>query len=266
MYIFFLFLGIGFLIYKILGGQTSYIEMDRKGEKVYYNLPWVFPFTNSNAAYIFVQLGVNLLNVDREDSTLKRDFIHRYVRSRYGTTALDFRDHYLTSLRYNHKDDDLAKYLRSKLKTKEKLLTVVHFLCGLAYADGIMMTSERRYIDRFCKELGVSSEDVSEIVNSYFYKQEERNKKEEENNQSSSRNSSKTYQSSYTKESLKKKFTAVLDIPENSDPKKIKTAYRLLAKKWHPDLMANHSETEQKYANEKFREILEAYEYLKKTN
>ena len=219
------------------------------------------PFTPSNATYVFVQLGVNLLNIDREDSSLKRDFIHRYVKSKFGSTALDFREHYLTSLRHNHKDEDLAKYLRSKLKTKDKLLTVVHFLCGLAFADGIMMTNERKYIDRFCKELGLTSEDVSKVVNIYFNEQEEKNKKDKENQQS---NNSRSYQSSYTKETLSKKYSRILDIPENSDAKKIKTAYRLLAKKWHPDLMANHTIAEQKYANEKFREIQEAYEYLKK--
>ena len=55
-----------------------------------------------------------------------------------------------------------------------------------------------------------------------------------------------------------KDYYAVLGVPKNSAEKDIKSAYRKLARKWHPD--ANPTNTQQ--AEEKFKEISEAYEVL----
>lgn len=55
-----------------------------------------------------------------------------------------------------------------------------------------------------------------------------------------------------------KDYYAILGIPKNAAQKDIKSAYRKLARKWHPD--ANPQNV--KEAEEKFKEISEAYEVL----
>jgi DnaJ-class molecular chaperone len=55
-----------------------------------------------------------------------------------------------------------------------------------------------------------------------------------------------------------KDYYAVLGVPKGAAEKDIKSAYRKLARKWHPD--ANPENT--KAAEEKFKEISEAYEVL----
>jgi DnaJ-class molecular chaperone len=55
-----------------------------------------------------------------------------------------------------------------------------------------------------------------------------------------------------------KDYYQTLGVPKNAAQKDIKSAYRKLARKWHPD--ANPSN--QKAAEEKFKEIAEAYEVL----
>src|SRR5580658_9647429 len=55
-----------------------------------------------------------------------------------------------------------------------------------------------------------------------------------------------------------KDYYSVLGIPKSSAQKDVKSAYRKLARKWHPD--ANPGNT--KEAEEKFKEIQEAYEVL----
>src|SRR5579864_1982799 len=55
-----------------------------------------------------------------------------------------------------------------------------------------------------------------------------------------------------------KDYYKILGIPKNTPEKDIKSAYRKLARKWHPD--ANPSN--QKQAEEKFKEVQEAYEVL----
>ena len=55
-----------------------------------------------------------------------------------------------------------------------------------------------------------------------------------------------------------KDYYAILGVPKTSAEKDIKSAYRKLARKWHPD----QNPTNAKQAEEKFKEIQEAYEVL----
>jgi DnaJ-class molecular chaperone len=55
-----------------------------------------------------------------------------------------------------------------------------------------------------------------------------------------------------------KDYYQILGVPKNAAEKDIKSAYRKLAKKWHPDA----NPTNQKEAEEKFKDLQEAYEVL----
>jgi DnaJ-class molecular chaperone len=55
-----------------------------------------------------------------------------------------------------------------------------------------------------------------------------------------------------------KDYYQILGVPKNATEKEIKAAYRKLARKWHPDANPNDKEA----AEEKFKEIQEAYEVL----
>ncbi|BDE05456.1 molecular chaperone DnaJ [Vulcanimicrobium alpinum] len=55
-----------------------------------------------------------------------------------------------------------------------------------------------------------------------------------------------------------KDYYAILGVPKTSTEKDIKSAYRKLARKWHPD----QNPTNAKQAEEKFKDIQEAYEVL----
>jgi DnaJ-class molecular chaperone len=55
-----------------------------------------------------------------------------------------------------------------------------------------------------------------------------------------------------------KDYYQVLGVPKNAPEKDVKSAYRRLARKWHPDA----NPTNQKQAEERFKEIQEAYEVL----
>ncbi len=57
------------------------------------------------------------------------------------------------------------------------------------------------------------------------------------------------------------KYYQILGLKCNATEKEIKQAYRILAKKWHPDLFINQPEKEA-IVSEKFKEIANAYEIL----
>lgn len=62
----------------------------------------------------------------------------------------------------------------------------------------------------------------------------------------------------------KKDYYKILEVKSNVKPEELKVAYRKLAKEFHPDLHANNPLA--KLANEKFKEINEAYEVLSDEN
>jgi len=59
-----------------------------------------------------------------------------------------------------------------------------------------------------------------------------------------------------------KKCYEILDLNENTTPSEIKSAYRNLAKQWHPD--KHISLEEKRYAEVQMKEINQAYEKLRK--
>ena len=60
----------------------------------------------------------------------------------------------------------------------------------------------------------------------------------------------------------KRDYYEVLGVSKQADQTEIKTAYRTLAKKYHPDKYRNRSPEELKEAEEKFKEASEAFEVL----
>ena len=60
----------------------------------------------------------------------------------------------------------------------------------------------------------------------------------------------------------KKDYYEVLGVNKNATDAEIKTAFRKLSRKYHPDMQAGKSESEKKNAEVKFKECAEAYEVL----
>lgn len=60
----------------------------------------------------------------------------------------------------------------------------------------------------------------------------------------------------------KKDYYKILGVNKDADEKTIKTAFRKMAVKFHPDKYAGKSEKEKKEAEDKFKEIAEAYNVL----
>lgn len=111
-------------------------------------------------------------------------------------------------------------------------LQLLHFLFGIAKADGIVSESEVLQISTISGYLGISSRDF-ESIKAMFY--------------DSSDNAYK-----------------ILEITKEATVEEIKAAYRKMAKKYHPDRVIHLGPEHQKGAVEKFRQVQEAYEKLRK--
>jgi DnaJ like chaperone protein len=111
-------------------------------------------------------------------------------------------------------------------------LQLLHFLFGIAKADGLVTDDEIRQIYTISGYLGISNKDY-ESIKAMFY--------------SSSNNA---YQ--------------VLEIDKSASHDAVKKAYRTMAKKYHPDRVGHLGKEHQEGAEAKFRQVQEAYEHIQK--
>ncbi|NRA93680.1 MAG: TerB family tellurite resistance protein [Psychroserpens sp.] len=109
-------------------------------------------------------------------------------------------------------------------------LQLLHFLFGIAKADGMVTEAEVKQIYTIAGYLGISAKDY-ESIKAMFY--------------DSSGNAYK-----------------ILEIDKNATVEEIKKAYRKMAKKYHPDKVIHLGEEHKKGAEEKFRQVQKAYENI----
>ena len=111
-------------------------------------------------------------------------------------------------------------------------LQLLHFLFGIAKADGIVVESEVNIIQTIANYLGINPRDF-ESIKAMFY--------------NSSDNAYK-----------------ILEITKEDTVTEIKAAYRKMAKKYHPDKVIHLGKEHQLGAEEKFRQVQDAYEQIQK--
>ncbi|KAB1066879.1 DnaJ domain-containing protein [Tamlana haliotis] len=111
-------------------------------------------------------------------------------------------------------------------------LQLIHFLFGIAKADGFVTESEVNQIHKIAGYLGVSARDY-ESIKAMFYSDSDASYK-------------------------------ILEIEKSASVDEIKKAYRKMAKKYHPDKVIHLGPAHQKGAEEKFRQVQKAYEQIQK--
>ena len=126
---------------------------------------------------------------------------------------------------------DVIQQIRQYLDYSSRL-QLLHFLYGIAKADGQVHESEIKLIWEIGLGMGLSSQDVNSVVAMF----------------------TNNLESAYK----------ILEINSDSTDDEVKKAYRKQAQLHHPDRVSYLGEEIQKSAKEKFQKINEAYEKIKK--
>jgi DnaJ like chaperone protein len=113
-------------------------------------------------------------------------------------------------------------------------LELLHFLFGIASADGDVNPNELIELERVSAYMGINMADY-EAIKAMFYKRNE---------------PSSAYK--------------ILEIEQNASDDEVKKAYRKMAVKFHPDKVSHLGEEYQTAAKEKFQKVQQAYEHIKK--
>ena len=111
-------------------------------------------------------------------------------------------------------------------------LQLLHFLFGIAKADGTVTSSEEAEIHKIANYFYISEHDYASIKTMFY--------------------------------SVIDGAYKILEIDKTVSDDEVKKAYRKMAKKHHPDRLQDIGEEHKKGAKEKFQEIQAAYEHIKK--
>ena len=127
--------------------------------------------------------------------------------------------------------DRICNDIRTKMPAEVRV-QLVHYMFGIAKADGDVAESEMRVIQSIAQKLGVSQKDFESLKNMFY----------------------RDVHSDYK----------ILGVDASATDDEVKKAYRKMAIAHHPDKVASMGEEYQKGAQEKFMKIQEAYENIKK--
>jgi DnaJ like chaperone protein len=160
------------------------------------------------------------------------DYVKRYFITRFGE---DTASEALVMLRDILKQDiplrDVTQQMAQRLDYSYRL-EMLHFLFGIASADGSVSDQENRVIQQISGYMGISESDFSSIRAMFV---------------------------SQTDAAYK-----ILEIESTVSDEEVKKAYRRMAMKYHPDKVSHLGEDFKKVAQEKFRKVQGAYEQIKK--
>ncbi|MCF6365713.1 MAG: DnaJ domain-containing protein [Bacteroidales bacterium] len=147
---------------------------------------------------------------------------------------------------------------RLATKKSEVKYFVLSVLLDLSANDTILTINEENFIEKVRIRLLVHKKTYNFIKNAYIKQglKEERKIIEEQNRRKQAKSFSKSF--------LPYKAYKILGVTPSVTKSQLKKVYRTLAKKYHPDKFYGQSDEIIQKAEDKFQEILEAYQIIKK--
>ncbi len=182
-----------------------------------------------------VSLLVLSAAVMKADGSVKKselDYVKRFFLSNFGQERAE---KYILMLREILKQDiqiyEVSQQIGRFMDYSSKL-QLLHYLFGIASADGSTHENEVDVITNIAKYMGISSSDFQSIKAMFVQEVD----------------------SAYK----------ILGIDSTATDDEIKKAYREMAKKYHPDKVAYLGDDVRKSAEQKLQEVNEAYDKIKK--
>lgn len=126
---------------------------------------------------------------------------------------------------------DICHQIKKNMDYSSRL-QMLHFLFGIAQADGNISANEQELLKHMAMNLGIGEKDFESIKSMFIA------------------NTDAAYK--------------ILEIEPSASIDEIKKAYRTMAMKYHPDKVSYLGEDFQNAAKEKFQKVNEAYEKIKK--
>lgn len=174
-----------------------------------------------------------VIKADGQVSQREMDYVRQYFVGTYGKEKANaiFRTFNEVNKKREISAQRICTFLTQRTRYEVRL-QLLHFLFGIAQADGNVSSPEVVKIREIAGYLRVSLRDFDSIMAMFI----------------------KSADNSYK----------ILDIQKSATDQEVKKAYREMAKKYHPDRVNTQDEAIKKGAEEKFKEVQIAYETIQK--
>ena len=227
---------LGSMVDSVSEGGFDFMGEDERqqGSRTYRTRTQQRPQTQSGDFEVSLLILASIvIKADGKQDQRELDYVRQQFVNMYGKVRANhaFRLFKRINKQSNISTRQVCLQIRSMMQHASRL-QLLHFLFGIARADGMVTQDEERQIHTISNYLGISSRDYESIKAMFF---------------NSSENAYK-----------------ILEINKNASVDDIKKAYRKMAKKYHPDKVIHLGKEHQKGAEEKFRQVQAAYEQIQK--
>ncbi|MGB5359062.1 MAG: TerB family tellurite resistance protein [Eudoraea sp.] len=174
-----------------------------------------------------------VIKADGQVSQRELDYVRQYFLSTYGKDKANAIFKTFNEVIKNREisAQRICTYLNQRTRYEVRL-QLLHFLFGIAQADGAISNLEIEKIKEIAGYLRVGRQDFESIKAMFI----------------------KSADNAYK----------ILEIEKGVSDYEVKKAYRKMAKKYHPDKVITKNEAIKKGAEEKFKEVQRAYEQIQK--
>jgi DnaJ like chaperone protein len=228
-------LALGSFVDAISNGTSNPLlgESQKRSRQTYRTRPQQRPQTQSGDFEVSLLILASIvIKADGQQDQRELDFVRQQFTSMYGKARANKAFKLFKNIKKQEISTRQVCLQIRQMMDHPSRLQLLHFLFGIAKADTMVTENEVRQIYTISGYLGISSKDF-ESIKAMFY--------------NSAENAYK-----------------ILEINKTASVDDIKAAYRKMAKKYHPDKVAHLGPEHQKGAEEKFRQVQEAYEQLQK--
>lgn len=235
---------------KWFGAFLGYLFLRFPGAIVGFMLGSLADSLNSNGSTVFrdftrpqvspADFELNLLSLcslvikaDGKVSQQELDYVRRYFLQTYGKERANaiFRTFNEVIKKREISAQRICSYLNTHTRYEVRL-QLVHFLFGIAQADGQVSKAEVAKLREIAGYLRVGATDFESIMAMFV----------------------RSADTAYT----------ILEIERSATDEEVKKAYRAMAKKYHPDRVNTQDEAIRRGAEEKFKEVQKAYETIQR--
>lgn len=177
-------------------------------------------------------LSAAVIKADGKTLQSELDYVKDFVRRNFGEAAVPEAMRMLDGFMHQPMNVYEVGSQITRYMNYSQRLQLFHYLVQIAMADGRFDKSEKSVLEAIGSTIGLNLPDINSVI-SMFYKETH---------------------SAYS----------VLQISPDATDDEVRTAYRRMAMKNHPDKVATLGADVQKAAAEKFRQVQEAYETIKR--
>lgn len=225
--------GLGWTLGGPIGALAGFVlgtlfDLSEKsdGKKTYTGMPT----TPNDYLFSLLVLVSAVLKADGKIMKSELNYVKEFFKANFGVEGAQEALRVLQDLtRQNIPVTDVCQQIKSYMDHPSRL-QLIHFLFGIAAADGEIHPEELKLIRLISDRLGISAADYTSIEAMMIPKTDW----------------------AYD----------VLELTPSASDEEVKKAYRKMAVKYHPDKVSYLGEEIQQAANEKFKKVNEAYQLI----